>query len=58
MTPTSLVRTAVRVYPRTPWSDRRALNTHRRRWIAAVIQLGDRWILAHPVQRKTHDYLD
>lgn len=53
MTPTSLARAAVRAYPRTPWSDRRALNAHRRRWIASVIQLGDRWILAHPVQRRT-----
>ncbi len=47
-----LARAAIRAFPRTPWSDRRALNTHRRRWIAAVIHLGDRWLLAKPVQRR------
>ena len=47
-----LARAAIRAYPRTPWSDRRALNAHRRRYIAARLSLGDRWLLAKPVQRR------
>jgi hypothetical protein len=47
-----LARAAVRAYPRTDWSDRRAVNAHRRRYIAARESLGDRWLLAKPVQRR------
>lgn len=45
-----LARASIRAYPRTHWSDRRALNAHRRRYIAARESLGDRWLLAKPVQ--------
>ena len=48
-----LARAAIRAFPRTPWSNRRALNAHRRRYIAARESLGDRWLLAKPVQRRT-----
>lgn len=47
-----LARASVRAYPRTDWSDRRAVNAHRRRYIAARESLGDRWLLAKPVQRR------
>lgn len=47
-----LARAAIRAFPRTPWSNRRALNAHRRSYIAALKWLGDRWLLAKPVQRR------
>jgi hypothetical protein len=46
-----LARAAVRAYPRTDWSDRRAVNAHRRRYIAARLSLGERWLLAKRVAR-------
>jgi hypothetical protein len=46
-----LARAAVRAYPHTDWSDRRAVNAHRRRWIAARLTLGDRWLLAKKAGR-------
>lgn len=46
-----LARAAIRAYPRTPWSDRRALSAHRRRYIAARLSLGERWLLAKRVAR-------
>lgn len=46
-----LARAAVRAYPRADWSDRQALNAHRRRYIAARLTLGDRWLLAKKVAR-------
>jgi len=46
-----LARAAVRAFPHTDWSDRRAVNAHRRRWIAARLSLGDRWLLAKRVAR-------
>lgn len=51
---TSLARQAVRLYPRTSYTERRAVNVLRRGWVAQIIYLGPRWLL-HPdnqVQRK------
>ena len=50
---TTLARRAIRLYPRTSYTDRRAVNTLRRGWIAKIEYLGDRWLLAVPVQRKS-----
>ncbi len=47
-----LVRQAVRLYPRTSYTDRRAVNTLRRGWIRQIQYLGDKWLLAKPVPRK------
>ena len=49
---TKLARQAVRLYPRTPYTDRRAVNVLRRGWIRQIQYLGDRWLLAVPVDRR------
>lgn len=48
----SLARQAVRLYPRTDYTDRRAVNVLRRGWIEKIIYLGDRWLLATSIPRK------
>ncbi len=48
----SLARQAVRLYPRTEYTDRKAVNTLRRGWIKQIVYLGDKWLLATPIQRK------
>lgn len=48
----SLARQAVRIYPRTTYTDRRAVNVLRRGWIRQINYLGDKWLLAKPVPRK------
>ncbi len=55
---TTLARRAIRLYPRTAYTDRRAVNTLRRGWIAKIEYLGDRWLLAVPVPRKSPQPLD
>lgn len=49
----ALARQAVRLYPRTPYTDRRAVNVLRRGWIRQIEYLGDAWILhqKHHVER-------
>jgi len=50
----ALARQAVRLYPRTSYTDRKAVNTLRRGWIRQIAYLGPRWLL-HPdnaIQRK------
>lgn len=49
---TSLARQAVRLYPRTHYTDRKAVNTLRRGWIRQIQYLGDKWLLASSVPRK------
>ncbi len=53
----TLARAAIRAFPRTPWSNRRALNAHRRRYIAARESLGDRWLLANLFNGDRNDRL-
>lgn len=53
MSAQSLARQAVRLYPRTGYTDRRAVNTLRRGWIRQIQYLGDKWLLAVPVTRKS-----
>ena len=48
----ALARQAVRLYPRTAYTDRRSVNTLRRGWIRQIVYLGDKWLLAVPLQRK------
>lgn len=48
----SLARQAVRLYPRTDYTERRAVNTLRRGWIRQIQYLGPRWLLAVPVERR------
>lgn len=48
----SLARQAVRLYPRTPYTDRRAVNVLRRGWIKQIVYLGDKWLLAQSIPRK------
>ena len=49
----ALARQAVRIYPRTAYTDRRAVNVLRRGWIKQIQYLGDKWLLAVPVARKS-----
>jgi hypothetical protein len=49
---TPLARQAVRLYPRTSYTERKAVNTLRRGWIRQIQYLGDKWLLARPVPRK------
>lgn len=49
----NLAREAVRVWPRHDLATRKQINTLRRGYIKARIILGDRWLLAKPVERKT-----
>ena len=53
MNTAQLARQAVRLYPRTPYTERRAVNVLRRGWIRQVQYLGDKWLLAVPVVRKS-----
>lgn len=48
----ALARQAVRLYPRTEYTDRRAVNVLRRGWIRQIQYLGDKWLLARSVPRK------
>lgn len=47
-----LARQSVRLYPRTDYTDRKAVNTLRRGWISKIQYLGDKWLLARPIPRK------
>jgi hypothetical protein len=47
-----LARDAVRAWPRHPLATRQQINVIRRGYIKARVTLGDRWLLAVPVQRK------
>lgn len=49
----SLARQAVRLYPRTDYTDRKAVNTLRRGWIEKIQYLGDKWLLAASIPRRT-----
>lgn len=57
MTTLSLARQAIRIYPRHQFADRKAVNVLRRGWIRQIIFLGDKWLLAKSVERKTNDGL-
>lgn len=50
----NLARRAVRLYPRTDYADKSAVNHLRRAWIKSVAHLGDKWLMAtaNRVQRK------
>lgn len=50
----NLAREAVRLYPRTSYTERRAVNVLRRGWIKQIQYLGDKWLLhpTHHVKRK------
>lgn len=54
-----LARQAVRLYPRTNYTSRTAVNALRRGWMRQVEYLGPKWLL-HPdnsVQRKQAGHL-
>lgn len=46
----TLARRAVRLYPRTEYTDRTSVNALRRGWIEKVQYLGPKWLL-HPANR-------
>lgn len=48
----TLARRAVKAYPRTEYTDRKAVNTLRRGWIRQITYLGDKWLLATPIPKK------
>jgi hypothetical protein len=49
----SLARQAVRLYPRTSYTDRRAVNALRRGWIEKIQHLGPKWLLATSIPKRT-----
>lgn len=49
----TLLRAAVRAFPHSEFVPRAITRANRRRYIQARQRLGDRWILAHHVQRRT-----
>ncbi len=48
----SLARRAVRLYPRSDYTSRKATNALRRGWIRQITYLGDKWLLAASIARK------
>ena len=48
----SLLRESIKVWPRNEIATRQQINTLRRGWIKARLWLGDKWLLAKPVERK------
>lgn len=48
----SLARQAVRLYPRTDYTDRKTVNTLRRGWIRQILYLGDKWLLATSIPKR------
>lgn len=48
-----LMRRAVRLWPSVPYQPLASTKALRRKWLVAVTELGDKWILATPVVRKT-----
>lgn len=49
----SLARQAVRLYPRTDYTDRKTVNTLRRGWIRQIQYLGNKWLLAQSIPKRT-----
>lgn len=49
----SLARRAVRLYPHSAVSNRHAVNHLRRGWIRQIQYLGDKWILAKSVPKRS-----
>lgn len=50
----SIVKHAVRLFPRTAYSERSSVNHLRREYIKARAYLGDRWVLAKRIGRKAN----
>lgn len=48
-----LARRAIRLFPAAPYLPLAGVKYNRRAWVRAVLDLGDRWILAEKVERKT-----
>lgn len=42
-----LARQSVKMFPRTPYTDRKSVNTLRRGWMRQIEYLGEKWIM-HP----------
>lgn len=51
MTQHTMMRQAVRLFPRTTYTNANAVRHARRQWMRAMAILGDKWILANPVER-------
>ena len=49
----SLARQAIRLYPHSEVSERRAVNHLRRGWIRQILYLGDKWILAKSIPKRS-----
>lgn len=54
----ALARQAIRLYPRTCFASRHAVNVLRRGWIRQIQYLGDKWLLAASVPRKQAGMID
>lgn len=54
MSAQSLARQAVRLYPRTDYTDRKAVNTLRRGWIRQIQYPGPKWLLATSIPKRAH----
>jgi hypothetical protein len=49
----NLVRHAIRLY-RNPLAPKHIQRHNQRAWLRSVRLLGDRWLLAKPIERKSH----
>jgi hypothetical protein len=52
----NLAREAVKAWPRHPLATRQQTNALRRGYIKARVWLGDKWLLAVPVKRKSEEH--
>jgi hypothetical protein len=48
---TQMMKRAVVLFPRTTYTDAHAVRHARRQWLLAVALLGEKWILAKPIER-------
>jgi hypothetical protein len=52
MTNTQLARQAIRLWS-NPMAPKSTNRHNQRQWLASVIRLGDKWLLANPVGKKS-----
>ncbi len=53
MTPKELRHRARANFPRTDHAPLRVTLGMRRKWLRRIVEMGERWVLARPVRRRT-----
>lgn len=51
---TSALSRVKRLYPTHSWTTPEITRANRLKWVRAVRQLGDKWLLAQPMSKSTH----